>query len=91
LFTLDGPPVSDTKRYHAFDEIRRELMALDFEVVAAEVSRPGTEVLAIQILRYSEDGLWGRLSALGIVMILISTGLVVLATLIGNRFKITAA
>ncbi len=36
LFTLDGPPVSDTKRYHAFDEIRRELMALDFEVVAAE-------------------------------------------------------
>jgi len=55
------------------------------------LSRPGTEVLAIQILRYSEDGLWGRLSALGIVMILISTGLVVLATLIGNRFKITAA
>jgi iron(III) transport system permease protein len=55
------------------------------------LSRPGTEVLAIQILRYSEDGMWGRLSALGIVMILISTGLVVLAMLIGNRFKITAA
>ena len=55
------------------------------------LSRPGTEVLAIQILRYSEDGLWGRLSALGIVMIGISTILVVLATLIGNRFKITAA
>ncbi|MDP2832266.1 MAG: DUF3037 domain-containing protein [Pseudomonadota bacterium] len=36
LFTLDGPPASDTKRYHAFDEIRQELMALDFEVTEAE-------------------------------------------------------
>ncbi|MBS1220311.1 MAG: binding-protein-dependent transport system inner rane component [Proteobacteria bacterium] len=51
------------------------------------LSRPGTEVLAVQILRFSEDGLWGRLSALGIVMIGISTALVVTATLIGNRFR----
>ena len=51
------------------------------------LSRPGTEVLAVQILRFSEDGLWGRLSALGIVMIGISTALVVLATVVGNRFK----
>jgi iron(III) transport system permease protein len=51
------------------------------------LSRPGTEVLAVQILRFAEDGLWGRLSALGIVMILISTLLVVAATLVGNRFK----
>ncbi len=51
------------------------------------LSRPGTEVLAVQILRFSEDGLWGRLSALGIVMIFISTTLVVLATVVGNRFK----
>jgi iron(III) transport system permease protein len=51
------------------------------------LSRPGTEVLAVQILRFAEDGLWGRLSALGIVMILISTTLVVAATLIGARFK----
>lgn len=51
------------------------------------LSRPGTEVLAVQILRFSEDGLWGRLSALGIVMIFISTTLVILATVIGNRFK----
>jgi iron(III) transport system permease protein len=51
------------------------------------LSRPGTEVLAVQILRFSEDGLWGKLSALGIVMILISTTLVVMATLLGNRFK----
>jgi len=51
------------------------------------LSRPGTEVLAVQILRFSEDGLWGRLSALGIVMIAISTTLVIAATLVGNRFK----
>jgi iron(III) transport system permease protein len=49
------------------------------------LSRPGTEVLAVQILRFSEDGLWGRLSALGIIMIAISTTLVVIATWIGQR------
>jgi iron(III) transport system permease protein len=49
------------------------------------LSRPGTEVLAVQILRFAEDGLWGRLSALGIMMILISSGLVVAASLIGSR------
>lgn len=51
------------------------------------LSRPGTEVLAVQILRFAEDGLWGRLSALGIMMIFISTALVVLATLVGAKFK----
>ncbi len=51
------------------------------------LSRPGTEVLAVQILRFSEDGLWGRLSALGIIMIFISTLLVVGVNLIGNKFK----
>ena len=51
------------------------------------LSRPGTEVLAVQILRFAEDGLWGRLSALGIMMIFISTTLVVAATLVGARFK----
>jgi iron(III) transport system permease protein len=50
------------------------------------LSRPGTEVLAVQILRFAEDGLWGRLSALGILMILISTTLVSIAYLIGARF-----
>jgi len=53
------------------------------------LSRPGTEVLAVQILRFAEDGLWGRLSALGIIMILISTALVVLAMLIGAKFSRT--
>jgi len=51
------------------------------------LSRPGTEVLAIQILRFSDDGLWGKLSALGIIMIAISTTLVVIATLVGARFR----
>ena len=51
------------------------------------LSRPGTEVLAIQILKFADDGQWGRLSALGMIMIAISTVLVVLATLVGNRFK----
>lgn len=51
------------------------------------LSRPGTEVLAVQILRFADDGLWGKLSALGIIMILISTTLVVLATLVGARFR----
>lgn len=49
------------------------------------LSRPGTEVLAVQILRFAEDGLWGKLSALGIMMIAISTTLVVIASLIGAK------
>ena len=51
------------------------------------LSRPGTEVLAIQILKFADDGLWGKLSALGIIMIAITTALVAMATVIGNRFK----
>ena len=51
------------------------------------LSRPGTEVLAVQILRFSEDGLWGRLSALGIIMIGMSTLLVITVNLIGNWFR----
>ncbi len=55
------------------------------------LSRPGTEVLAVQILRFAEDGLWGRLSALGIIMILICSLLVIIAALIGkylNRMEV---
>jgi iron(III) transport system permease protein len=51
------------------------------------LSRPGTEVLAVQIFHFAEDGLWGQLSALGIMMIVISTTLVILATLVGVKFK----
>lgn len=49
------------------------------------LSRPGTEVLAVQILRYAEDGLWGRLSALGVVMIFISSALTALTSLLARR------
>jgi iron(III) transport system permease protein len=49
------------------------------------LSRPGTEVLAVQIFRFAEDGLWGKLSALGIMMIFISTTLVVIASLVGAK------
>lgn len=49
------------------------------------LSRPGTEVLAVQIFNFAEDGLWGNLSALGIMMICISTTLVFIASLIGIK------
>ena len=55
------------------------------------LSRPGTEVLAVQILRFADDGLWGRLSALGIIMIFISTSLVLLATFIGGKLRAVEA
>jgi len=51
------------------------------------LSRPGSEVLAVQILRFSEDGQWGRLSALGIIMIMISTLLVTLVNIIGHKMR----
>jgi iron(III) transport system permease protein len=53
--------------------------------VSVVLSRPGNEVLAVQILRFAEDGLWGKLSALGILMILVSTTLVVLASAVGAK------
>jgi iron(III) transport system permease protein len=49
------------------------------------LSRPGSEVLAVQILRFAEDGLWGRLSALGIIMIFFSSVLVIAASLLGRK------
>jgi iron(III) transport system permease protein len=55
------------------------------------LSRPGTEVLAVQILRFADDGLWGRLSALGLIMIVISTALVLLANLVGAKLRPEAA
>jgi iron(III) transport system permease protein len=53
--------------------------------VSVVLSRPGNEVLAVQILRFAEDGLWGKLSALGILMILASTALVALASAAGAK------
>ena len=49
------------------------------------LSRPGTEVLAVQILHFAEDGMWGKLSALGIIMIFISSLLVIAAAIIGSK------
>ncbi len=48
-------------------------------------SRPGTEVIAVQIFRFAEGGLWGKLSALGIMMIAMSTMLVAAASLTGAK------
>lgn len=45
--------------------------------VAAVLARPGSEVLSVQVLKYAYDGLWGRVSALGILMIFLSSLLVV--------------
>jgi len=53
--------------------------------VSVVLSRPGSEVLAVQILRFAEDGLWGKLSALGILMIFASTTLAVLASVAGAK------
>jgi iron(III) transport system permease protein len=53
--------------------------------VSVVLSRPGNEVLAVQILRFAEDGLWGRLSALGILMIIASTTLAVFASVAGAK------
>lgn len=55
------------------------------------LSRPGSEVLAVQVLAFADDGLWGQLSALGIIMIAVSTLLVVGAHLVGRRFGARAA
>lgn len=55
--------------------------------VSVVLSRPGSEVLAVQILSFADDGLWGKLSALGIIMIAISTALVLLAMVAGRQFK----
>lgn len=51
------------------------------------LSRPGSEVLAVQILRFAEDGLWGRLSALGMIMIFLSSALVTAAYLLGRKWS----
>ncbi|MGZ3495648.1 MAG: ABC transporter permease, partial [Thermodesulfobacteriota bacterium] len=53
--------------------------------ISVVLSRPGNEVLAVQILRFAEDGLWGKLSALGILMILVSTTLVLMASFAGAK------
>lgn len=55
--------------------------------VSVVLSRPGSEVLSVRLLGFIDNGLWGKLSALGIIMILISTSLVLLAAYAGGRFR----
>ena len=50
--------------------------------VSVVLSRPGTEVLTVEIMKLANDGLWGQVAALGIIMIGLSTTLVVLASLL---------
>ena len=50
--------------------------------VSVVLSRPGTEVLTVEIMKLANDGLWGQVSALGIVMVGLSTALVVIANLL---------
>ncbi len=51
------------------------------------LSRPGTEVLAVQVLNFAADSMWGKVAALGMIMILISTLLVIIATVVGAHFS----
>lgn len=55
--------------------------------VAAVLARPGSEVLSVQVLKYAYDGLWGRVSALGIVMIFLSSTLVAGASILRRRLS----
>ncbi len=50
--------------------------------VSVVLSRPGTEVLTVQIMKLANDGLWGQVAALGIIMIGVSSALVLVATLL---------
>lgn len=50
--------------------------------VSVVLSRPGTEVLTVEIMKLANDGLWGQVAALGIIMIGLSTALVLAANLL---------
>lgn len=50
--------------------------------VSVVLSRPGTEVLTVEIMKLANDGLWGQVSALGLIMIALSTILVLVANLL---------
>jgi len=44
----------------------------------------------VQILEFADDGSWGNLSALGMIMLVLSTLLVLAATFVGARFRIAS-
>ncbi|HEY8424948.1 MAG TPA: iron ABC transporter permease [Limnochordales bacterium] len=53
--------------------------------VSTVLARPGTEVLSVQVFRAVADALWGRVAALGLIMVAISTTLVLLANGLARR------
>jgi hypothetical protein len=67
------------------------------EVLAVQILRFADRVEARaarhgwRVCGFADDGLWGRLSALGIIMIFISTTLVLLATLVGAKLRTVEA
>jgi iron(III) transport system permease protein len=50
--------------------------------VSVVLSRPGTEVLTVEIMKLADDGLWGQVAALGLIMVALSTILVAGANLL---------
>lgn len=59
---------------------------LDLSVILA---RPGSEVLSVIMYRAVQDAYWGRVAAIGMVVIALSTVIIVAAELIGRRFKMS--
>jgi len=57
---------------------------LDLSVILA---RPGTEVLSVLMYRAVHDALWGRVAALGMIMITISTTLTLISNWLAKRLS----
>lgn len=55
--------------------------------VSTVLARPGSEVLSVQLYRAVADALWGRVAALGLIMVTISTTLVLVANGLARRFS----
>ncbi|MDM7323523.1 MAG: iron ABC transporter permease [Thermus sp.] len=53
--------------------------------VAAVLARPGSEVLAVLLLGYAQDGLWGRVAVLGLTMVALSSALLLAVLRLGAR------
>jgi iron(III) transport system permease protein len=52
--------------------------------VSVVLSRPGTEVLTVEIMKLADDGRWGQVAALGLIMAGLSTALVLGANLLSR-------
>lgn len=56
---------------------------LDLSVILA---RPGTEVLSVLMYRAVHDALWGRVAALGVIMIALSTTLITVTNWLAKKY-----